>query len=125
VGRYKKGEAENRMSAEGYLLHLDHKLGMSDGTLSRLCKEAFNSAGGFSERKECRVTYKGIAVKYVKQGSGRFVESPRQVFLIEGGLTKEGRKVLAQVYLTNPPMQNANDQTILSNKRIENISNMI
>ncbi len=97
MGRYKKGETEVRMSSEGYLSHLDRKLGLPIGTIYNMCKAARNSKS--AERKECKVTYKGLTSKAVRVSAGHFVSVQKEIFLIEGGKTDGGRKVLAQVFL--------------------------
>lgn len=98
MGRYKKGETEVRMSSEGYLSHLDRKLGLPVGTIYSLCKAARNSK--LAERKECRVTYKGLTSRSVRVSAGHFISVQKEIFLIEGGKTDGGRKVLAQVFLS-------------------------
>lgn len=103
MGRYKKSEREVRMSSEGYLSHLDQKLGMPVGTIYSLCKAAVS--GKSIERKECRVTYKGLTSKSVRVSGGQFNWVPKRIFLIEGNETNEGRKVLAQVFLSMPDTQ--------------------
>lgn len=100
MGRYKKSESGARMSSEDYLLHIDRKLGLPVGTVYGLCREA--ASGKPIERDECKVTYKGIALKSIKAGAHRFIPVPKKVFMIEGSNTDRGRKVLAQVFLSMP-----------------------
>lgn len=86
------------MSSEDYLAHLDRKLGMLVGTIYGMCVASVShrSIG----RDECRVTYKGLTSRSVKVNPGRFMAVQKKVFLIEGNETDEGRKVLAQVFLS-------------------------
>ncbi len=85
------------MSSEGYLLHLDRKFGLPNRTIYGLCWAA--EIGKPIERDECRVTYRGLASRFVRVSSGEFRLVPKKVFLIEGAKTGAGRKVLAQVFL--------------------------
>ncbi|MBI2183758.1 MAG: hypothetical protein HYU39_02235 [Thaumarchaeota archaeon] len=87
------------MSSEGYLSHLDRKLGFPVGTIYRLCKEARNTKT--SELNECRVTYKGLT-ESAKVRAGSTSSVTKDVFLIERNITGGGRKVLAQVFLSVP-----------------------
>ena len=112
MGRYKKSEREVRMSSEGYLSHLDQKLGMPVGTIYSLCKAAVSRKS--IERKECKVTYKGLTSKSVRVSSGNFSWVPKKIFLIEGKETDEGRKVLAQVFLDMPDTQQSYSSLIAS-----------
>lgn len=98
MGRYKKGEAEAKMSSEDYLSHLDRKLGLPIGTIYSLCTAAVSRKS--IERKECRVTYKGSTSKSVRVSAGHFNSVPKKIFLVEGRETPDGRKVLAQVFLS-------------------------
>lgn len=86
------------MTSEDYLSHIDQKLGLPIGTIYGLCKEAARSES--IERSECKVTYKGLTS--IKLDTGQIISAPRKVFLIEGGKTDQGRKVLAQVFLSMP-----------------------
>ena len=97
MGRYRKDEEEARMSSEGYLLHLDKKLKLPTGTLIGMCRESMG--GKPSERKECRVTYKGLTSKMVRVGAGNFTSVPKEIFLIESGEEHGVRRVLAQIFL--------------------------
>ena len=85
------------MSSEGYLTHLDRKLGLPVGTIYGMCKEARN--GKSAARNECKVTYKGLTSKSIRVSAGHFLPVQKEIFLIEGGKTDGGRKVLAQVFL--------------------------
>ena len=100
MGRYRKDEEEARMSSEGYLLHLDKKLKLPEGTLIGMCRESMS--GRPSERKECRITYKGLTSKMVRVGAGNFSSVPKRIFLIESGEEDKVRRVLAQIFLSMP-----------------------
>lgn len=88
------------MSSEGYLSYLDMKLGLPTGTIYGYCKAAVSSRS--IERPECRFTYRGLATRPVRVSSKHFSWVTKRVFLIEDKYSKEGRELLAQVFLSIP-----------------------
>ncbi|MBI2183630.1 MAG: hypothetical protein HYU39_01595 [Thaumarchaeota archaeon] len=97
LGRYKKGETEEKMSTVGYLSHLDKWLGLPSGTLLELCQKSVKTS--VIENHDYRITYRGKTRRSTRVGPKRFLPISRMVFLIEGAQGSAGRKVLAQISL--------------------------
>ncbi|MBI4258155.1 MAG: hypothetical protein HY619_04295 [Thaumarchaeota archaeon] len=98
LGRYKKGETEGKMSTVGYLSHLDKWLGLPSGTLLELCQKSVKTS--VVESRDYKITYRGKTRRSTRVGPKHFLPMSRMVFLIEGVQSSGGRKVLAQISLS-------------------------
>ena len=96
VARYSNEQRDPRNSGEAYLLHLDKKFGFRPGSTYALCKRAVTDKS--IEKKEYKISYKGMIEKMVRVSPRNFQPVMKKIFLIEDGNSNE-RKVLAQVFL--------------------------
>ncbi len=86
------------MSTIGYLSHLDRRLGLADGRLLELCQKSIKT--GSVERRNYKITYRGMTTRSTRVGPKHFLTMSKWVFLIEGMRNPKNRNVLAQISLS-------------------------
>lgn len=98
MGNY-SGARKAHLTSKEYLVLLDGKLGLPQGTIYNLCVAAAKSK--VEAKSGVTVTYRGVVVRQKRLSTHKFFPVPKAVFLIEFRVTKAGKQYdrVVQVHL--------------------------